>query len=371
MRLNILLVCLLLLISGCSLVPPEQTPIPEEHLLTELSSQQLFAVHPDGDLIAYVNDGLGLLRLSDGYRQRLLFDSPTAMLWSADGETLVVAQREGEKTRLVKLTSNQEYRAQTLIDEKICDFAWLADDRLLALAQTVDRVNGQTQVQTFLLIWDGGRDVERQPLYRFSYLDPYPEGSIWMEPVVQRFDLSPLKDELIYSRYLDSPYPGGKVEQVLRNLHTGKERVLQVGSNSQLDALYSADAEHVILPGEGSVALLNIGTGQVGQRWLGKGEHLGKAQHRNLYLIDGRLFADDTLLMEFPADVTGQFSADASRLFIASDQKLYLFEGYPVPDERRYSATEKVKLQRIRQQRSRDEIDNRTYLKLRNNILHP
>ena len=371
MRLPILICCLLLACSGCSTGPRVTGSLSAQRLLTELSAEQIFAIHPDGDSVAFVRNGLELLRLSDGYRQRLLFDPPDALIWSADGRELVVAVSETEQTRLVKLTANQANRAEVFVDEEITDFAWLADGRLLAMAQKIEEDDESVRVEALLLIWDGSWDVERVPLYRFTYRQPLATESSFPEQVVHRFDLSPLKDELIYNRYLDSPEAGGRIEQVLYNLQTGRERVLAENNNRQSEALLAADGEHVMLPQVDEVVFLNPWTNQVKYHWPGAGQALQLAPGRNLFLIDGQLLAGEQPLLTVPADAKAQFSVDGSRLFVAIDQKLYLFAGYAIPEQIHYSAIEKVKLQNLRQQRSRNEISNREYSQARINILHP
>ena len=371
MRLTNLICCLLLVCSGCSTGPRLNGSLSAEPLLTDLSAEQIFAIHPDGDRVAFVRNGLELLRLSDGYRQRLLFDPPDVLIWSADGRELVVAVRETEQTRLVKLTANQAMRAEVFVDEQITDFAWLDDGRLLAMAQAVEQDQGSVRVEALLLIWDGSWDVERVPLYSFTYRQPLAAESSFPDQVVHRFDLSPLKDELIYNRYLDSPAAGGRVEQVLYHLQTGRERILAENNNRQLEALLTADGEHVLLPQLDEVIYLNPWTNQVKYHWPGPGQSLQLAPGRNLFLIDGQLLAGEQPLLTLPADAKAQFSEDGSRLFVATGQKLYLFAGYAIPEKIHYSAVEKVKLQNLRQQRSRNEIGNREYSQARNNILHP
>ncbi len=373
MRLN-LLVCVLslfLLCSGCAFQTAQTTPFAGHPALTELSAEQLFAIHPDGNTLAYVNNGLELLRLSDGYRQRLLFDAPAAILWSTDGRQLVAAVREGEQTRLVQLTTAAETRSQVFVTEQVTDLAWLADGSLLALAQHIEEEETAVHVQVRLLFWDGSRDVERKPLYRFSYVKPVTEYGSFVPRVVHRFDLSPLQDELIYNRYLDSPLPGGRIQQVLYNLQTAREQVLSVTDNRQPEALFSADAEHILLPQTADVILYNPWTRKAESRWPGSGQAVQIADHRNLFLIDGRLFTGRKLLLQLPAEVKGQFSADGSRLFAVYQRMLYLVEGYPLPEKIQYTELKKLRLQRIRQQRSREEISLREYYQLRNNILHP
>jgi len=371
-RLKLLCVLsLILLCSGCAFRADHSTYFAAQQVLAELSAGQIFAVHPDGNSLAYVNDGLELLRLSDGYRQRLLFDAPDAILWSADGRQLVAAVREGEQTRLVQLTTAAETRRQVFVAERITDLAWLADGSLLAMGQSLEEDGSAVYVQVQLLIWDGSRDVERKPLYRYSYLKPVFEESSFTPQVVHHFDLSPLKDELLYNRYLDSPAHGGRLELVLYNLQTTREQVLAVTDNRQFEALFSADAEHILLPQTDEVILLNPWTHKVKQRWSGSGQSLGVADSRDLFLIDGRLQGADRLLLQLPADAKGQFSTDGARLFVVVDRKLYLVEGYSVPEKIQYSDLEKLKLQGIRQQRSREEISLREYYQTRNNILHP
>jgi hypothetical protein len=345
--------------------------MPEEQLLAELSAAEIFAIHPAGDMVAYVNQGLELLRLSDGYRQRLLFDTPDAILWTADGRQLVVALPQAEKTRLVKLTTDENKRTQVFVDEQITDFAWLTDGRLLAMAQQIEEHEGTVQVRVVLLIWDGGREVERKPLYRFSYPKPISADRPFAERIVHRFDLSPLKDELIYGRYLEPPVPVGRVEQVLYNLQTGREVVLAENSSQQSDAFLAADAEHVLLAKRGEGGFFNPWTSKAKYRWPVRGTALQMAAGRELFLIDGQLFSGDQLLLTLPPETWGQFSQDGSRLFVVNKQKLYLVDDYFVPGKTQFSDLEKARLQNIRQQRSRGEISIRSYYQARNNILHP
>ncbi len=357
------------LVCGCSVQVPFVTSLPDANLLVELNDSELYAVGPDGDQIAYVDDGLHLLRLSDNYRQQLTYDQPEALIWAADGRSLVAAFWEVEKTRLVRLGSDAEDRPQIFVDEQITDFAWMADGRLLAMAQTVESGNGVLQFQASLLIWDGQWDVERIPLYS-QQLYHQPTG--FDDKIVHHFDLSPLKDELIYNRYLDPPTLGGRVELVLYNLQTGRELVLSETENRQLEAFCGADGETVLIPdGDGQVSLSNPWSKKQRHLWNSIGESLQGAPLRDLFYIDGNLYADGQLQLSLPANAKARFSADGTRLFVAWQQKLYLYSDYTVPEAIEYSNVEKVKLQRIRQQRSLGEISIREYYQHRNNVLNP
>lgn len=368
-RIYRLLVFCLLFCSGCSLPSSFVETLPDTHLLVELNDAELFAVRPDGEMIAYVDEGLNILRLADRYQQRLTYDNPEALIWAPDGLTLVAAFREVEKTRLVRLTANSDDRPQILVDERITDFAWLTDGRLLAMAQTNEDSSSGSGTQVGLLIWDGQWDVERIPLYKMNFYSP---SSATDFDLLHYFDVSPLKDELIYSRFLDPPVLNGRVELVLHNLLTGKEKVLIETDNRQAEAFCAADAERVLLPdGRGQVLFTNPWNKKVTYRWQSPGESLQIAPQRELFYLDGNLYAQDRLQLKLPARAKVRFSDDAERLFVAWQRKLYLYSGYQVPEKIEFTGVEKVKLQRIRQQRSRGEINLRDYYQARNNILNP
>ena len=71
-RLRILFLLSLLFICGCAL-SPSLASLPEENKLVALTEEQIFAVRPDGEMIAYVADGLHLLGLKESWKQLLLF----------------------------------------------------------------------------------------------------------------------------------------------------------------------------------------------------------------------------------------------------------------------------------------------------------
>ena len=360
---------LLLVLVGCVAQNPLTQELPESNFLVCLSDAELFAVHPDGDMVAYVDSGLHLLRISDNYHQQLTFDSPQALIWSPDGNYLVAAYREAEKTRLVRLSASAEDRPQVFVDEQIADFAWLDDGRLLALGQTIEDNDGVLHLQVRLLIWDGLWDVERIPLYEKNF---YRGPSEYNTVVEHYFDLSPLNDELIYNRYLDSPVIGGRVELVLYNLNTGRELVLARTDNRQDKAFCGDDGESVFMPvGHDEVQLVNPWTKKVQYNWSAEGESMQIGAGRDLFYLDGRLYSGDRLMLSLPAKANVKFSADGERMFAAWRRKLYLFTGYDTPKRVTYTDTEKDKLERIRQQRSSGEISIREYYKLRNNILNP
>lgn len=365
---GLFLLCLFF-VFGCSVQVPFIATLPDSNLLVELNDSELFAVRPDGDMLAYVADGLHLLRLSDNYRQQLTYDQPEALIWTPDGSSLVTAFREPEKTRLVRLGSSADDRPQIFVDEQITDFDWLADGRLLAMAQTVESENGVLRLQASLLIWDGQWDVEKIPLYTQRL---YHQPTEFDEKIWHYFDLSPLKDELIYNRYLDPPTLDGRVELVLYNLQTGRELVLAETDNRQLEAFCAADGETVLLPnGSGQVLLTNPWTKKQKYQWQSPGESLRMAPLRDLFYVDGKLYVDDRLQLSLPVKARARFSAAGTRLFVAWQRKLYLYSGYTVPEEIKYSKVEKVKLQRLRQQRSLGEISIRDYYQKRNNVLNP
>ncbi len=372
MRNFLLLWVLLISCVGCMSNAQFKPQLSAQNRLTDLGEEAVFAVRPDGELLAYVKDGLNLLRLSDGYRQRLSYDSPDTLIWSPDGEMLVAAYSGSEQTRLVTFSAGFSAETKVRVAEKLTDFAWVADDRLLAIGQTVDESAEAIGLQVTLLLWDGSYDVERYPLYKGVFPPWASSQLIDRYPIWHAVALSPLKDELIYNRFLDPPGIGGRSEFVLYNLLTKQELTLAGTVDGQIDAVFSADAEQVLLPaGNQWIEQVNPWTGNVNGRWPGIGQNLAGAPHRDLYLIDGGLFSSERLLLKLPENAKGQFSADGSKLFIAWKQQLYLLDDYPLPEEFRYSGLEKVKLQRIRQQRSRGEMTVRDYYQARNNILNP
>lgn len=359
----------LLFSSGCSLTSTLFPSLPESRQLVELSDAELFAVRPDGEMLAYVADGLNILRLTDRYQQRLTYDSPEALIWAPDGRSLVAAFREAEKTRLVRLTSTAAERSQVLVDEQITDLAWLTDGRLLAMAQTVEKKDDVVLIRASLLIWDSRWDVERIPLYRKRFRSRAAAGKL----VVQHhFDLSPLKDELVYNRYLDLPTADGRSELILYNLLSGKERFLTETGNRQTAAFLAADAETLLLPvGHRQVQYMNPWKKEVLSSWQTPGEFLQVAPHSALFFVDGKVYANGRLQLTLPFGSKGRFSEDGARLFVAWRRKLYLYDDYEVPEQIQFSGVEKARLQRIRQQRSRGEISIHDYYQARNNILNP
>lgn len=360
---------LLLFLCACAVPAPFIPALPESQLLVELTEDAVYAVHQDGDTIAYAAAGLHLLRLSDNYQQQLTYDSPDTLLWSADGDTLIATFPEAEKTRLVRLSSSAKNRPQILVDEQITDLAWLADDRLLAMAQIVTAENGVLQIQASLLIWDGQWDVERIPLYEKRLQHNPSELDLNLR---HSFDLSALKDELIYNRYLDPPTLGGRVELVLYNLQTNRELVLSTTDNRKTEAFCAADGESVLMPdGRGQTQLVNPWTKKQDYRWPFPGNSLQQARQRPLFYIDGNLYGNDQLLLKLPAIAKVRFSEDGERMFAAWQGKLYLYSGYVVPEKLEYSKVEKVKLQRLRQQRSLGHMSIREYYQQRNNVLNP
>jgi hypothetical protein len=307
--------------------------------------------------------------LSEDYFKRVTYDSPQTLIWSQDGQSLVATYREAEKTRLTWLYSADDDRPQIFVDEQITDLAWLTDDRLLAITQLVELDGDNLSITANLLIWNGQWDVERIELYRKNYFRPDIVGET---NIVHRFDLSPLKDELLYNRYLDPQLNNGRVELVLFNLHTGREIVLAVTDARQIEGFLAADAEAILLPdGRGQVQVYNPWTREVKYRWNALGENLQAASGKELYFIDGKLFSNDQLQLSLPYSSKGAFSDDGSHLFVAWQRKLYLFDNYLAPEAIQFSELEKLKLQRIRLQRSRGEISIRRYYWEKNKILNP
>lgn len=358
----------LLFMFGCALPAPFVQTLPESNLLVHLNDAEIFAVRPDGEMVAYVADGLHILRLTDNYQQQLTFDDPDALIWTLDGSALIVAFREAEKTRLVRLGASADDRPQVFVDEQITDFAWLTDGRLLAMAQVVDDESELLQISASLLIWNGQWDVEKIPLYSQTYQTSYRFDT----PVQHHFDLSPLKDELIYNRYLAPPFPGGPVEMVLYNLQTNRQLVIAATDNRSAESFCAADGESVLTAdGYGVVKLFNPWTNKIDHIWATLGESLQIAPLRNLFYVDGNLYLDGQLQLSLPVSAKARFSNDGERMFVVWQRKLYLYPVDNIPAQIQFSKVEKVKLQRIRQQRSLEEISIHEYYQQRNNILNP
>ena len=360
--------------TGCSVMGLSAPELSAHRKVADIADQSLFAISPEGSRVAFSRHGLVLLSLPDRQRRQLTDDRPTALIWSLAGDNLLVAFREAERTRLVRYPAANGFREQTVayVEEEVTGFAWQSAGRLLMIGHLLTEQAGAPRLQVNLLTWNGGYEIERRPLYQ-AILPPPPSRQLIDQYLIHHWlEISPLQDEIIYPRYLGRPVRGERVRLILHHLFSGRERPLGEASYGQDRAVFAPDAEHVLLPDAGGqVVRLNPWTGTIDARWPGTGRSLLAAPNRDLYLIDGTLFAEKRALMRLPPEVRGEFAAEGKQLFVVDDGALYQVDGYAAPKTYRYSSLEQARLQQIRLQRSRGELSIEDYQRARYNLLNP
>lgn len=362
-----------LFITGCARLPvvgalPEGVAVTR---LTRVEPASPFAWDPGGTKIALVTDSFAIYDPANGSKQTF-GAAPYAISWSSDGEHLAAVFPQGKDATLRIFNMHGALLSEAGISGHVTKLAWRSDDELLVAALTVEQLSFGANVSELLYRWKGiGKPAAttlRETTVR-PFIARWPAERLYQ---TFTFALSPLGDEIAYTRLQDPPAFSPYVKICIRNLESGAEKEVASAAVTSAGAVYSADGER-ILYGDGA----NV------SHWLHPwaekelatiptpGRTIALSPGNRYALIDGRLYRDGKEVVAFPVTSEGSFALVGGRLLVRYDGNLYMISGLDEPNADKTVQAERERLLTLRKWRSEGLISLPDYESARERMLRP
>lgn len=362
--LKILLSLSLVLMVGCtsSILPLE---ISGSNLqvrpIARVSAAGPMAISADGRMVAWGGKVLTLVDLETNQRFEPLSLAPDSLCWSPDGSLLAAALYHDGQAQLQVLDRNGTLVYEQALPGRVFRLRWPQAGGLMAGALQADSYKFGTHVTEHLLRWDDLWQVTDIPLYETTLM-PITMARLG-EHLYQTFDfdLSPLGDEVLYTRVHAPPAFSSTRHLILHNLRSGEERQVAnlplLGGTGRL----AADAESVlVVDGQGTIKKQDLWSGALRQQW--PGSRFDYSAATDLLIADGRLFLDQLEFFDLPEASSAQFSLGGKFILIAWHKSLYRLEGYSVAAVPELEPEILERLLKLRYLRSRGLIEPNEYL---------
>lgn len=318
--------------AGCTHLPvtgllPDTSRISE---LARVDADSPFALDADGETVAFVNRGLTLQGLNTGNRRLVSADRPTALAWSPDGKLLAAAFYL-ENIAVLRLYDQQgEVRAQARLAGRANALAWRSSSSILVHAVQQRVYSFGANLAGVLYSWDGKSEPVPTPLYETTLMPAFYRQ--W-EGTLQRtltFSISPLNNEILYTRLYSPPAFTPYLKLMLRHLEGGTEREIAIASLNSAGGIFLRSGEQIIYgDGEKESQLFDPWGDRTVSTLPSPGRSLALSPSGSYLLLDGHLYRDGKEIASFPSGSVGVFSHRGGRLAIRYGERLYLIANLP------------------------------------------
>lgn len=372
-RLKIFIALLFLfIVTGCStvIVPLPVTDADRFTIqsIVSVGTVGSMAVSADGRMIAWADKNLNLHDIVSGQQHLLSAESPDALCWSPDGSHLAaVTYTDGESHLYIYDRSGRSVYDQNLVG-RVGRLQWPQSGQLTASVLGFKTYSFGTHISGQLLQWDVRWRSTEIPLFETTIKPTTAARLTGQLHKTFDFDLSPLGDEVLYTRLYAPPAFAATRHLVLRNLQTEKEKEIKLLPLLNGAGRLMADGESVILSdGMGQIRMLDMWDVRNHQEW--PGNRFDYNALSGLRLTDNRLYLNSNLLVELPQENRAQFSLTGQFMLVMWNNHLYLLDGYPLEKSTRIDGVKMKKLQKLRRLRSRELIEPNEYRQARERLL--
>ena len=349
-----MLVTAVILAAGCARLPvsgalPVGIAVAR---VTKVEAASPFAWDPGGTKIALVSGSFAIHDPAAG-NSLPLGAVPSAVAWSPDGDHLAAAFPHDKDATLRIFNTRGALLSEADISGHVTKLAWRSEDELLVAAVTIDQLSFGADISGVLYRWKG---IGKPAATTLTETTVRPFIARWpLETLYHTFTfaLSPLGDEIVYTRLQDPPAFSPYVKICIRNLESGAEKEAAIAAVTSAGAVYSADGER-ILYGDGANASHWF------DPWMGKelatfptpGRTIALSPGNRYALIDGRLYRDGKEMVSFPATSEGAFAPAGGRLLLRYDGNLYMISGLSEPEADKKVPADRERLLTLRKWRS-------------------
>jgi hypothetical protein len=368
-----LLFLLLGLLAGCTpsikalpLADAERFSI---QAVARLGATGPMAVSADGRMVAWGDDGLQLRDLDAEHHKKILDARPETLCWSPDGTQLAATIRLGDVSQLNVFDRNGNGIYVSELDGRVARLQWPRTGGLTAGVMAHKNYKFGTSITQQLYRWDEGWRRTETPLYETTLM-PSTVAQLTGGRIYETFDfdLSPLTDEVLYTRLHAPPAFTASRHLILYNLRTGQEREISALPLLSGRGRLTADGESALIAaGRGKIRRQDLWSGKILSDW--SGDYLDYAAASELLVANERLYAGSELLLELPAGSRAQLSSSGRFLLVKWHKQLYLLSSYAVAKSPSIEGGKLEKLLKLRRLRSRGLIEQNEYLQARERLL--
>ncbi len=360
------------LLTGCApaVVP---LPIPQTGDLTSLSLATIkstgpVAVAANGSLLAWSDSALTLYDLATGQQKVLFKKAVDALCWSPDGRYLAAVSTHENQSRLQVYDSRGQRVFEAGFAGRVVRLIWPQQNQLLAGALTYKSYRFGTHIKGRLIEWDQQWRQSEVPLFETTIKPSTAKRLAGQLYKTFDFDLSPLADEVLYTRLYAPPAFEARRYLILHNLQTKEEKRIGVLPLLRGKGRLTREGESVFVSdGLQRIKRLNLWSLKVQHQWAGN--TFAYDAGSDLLATETGLYRGQQLLSPLPAGSLTEFSTGGKYLSVIWNRHLYLVSGYPVPVEPAITGVKREKLQKLRRLRSRKLIEPEEYLQARKRLL--
>jgi len=317
-----LLLVSLLFLTACSVPRLEFLDQERAALAPHLKlSSELLVWSPDGQQLVVDQRGLKVFDLPRGTLHDTGIKRFDRIAWGAAG--LAVASSENARYQIRLLDHRGDIQQIAAGEGVVVDLGWGQDQTLLILVMRHVYFRFGTNQRSFLLTWRPGSDISEKLLADVTLKPSTLRQLSSSFPFGPRLQISPLGDELVYSRLHDPPAFGASYRVVVRHLATGKERLLGVEKLAGGISVLLSDGESLLFF-DGSSRLVRLGLWSDKQAVVqDQAVHFVDAVGDWLY-VDGRLYSGPQQVWQLPQAYPAVFSPDGSHLAVSAHKNLYV-----------------------------------------------
>lgn len=301
--------------------------------LSRIDSSHLYAADRSGSKVAFADNGLAVVNILTGKRQAFADTSPVAVGWSPTGALLAAAFPMQQSNRVKVFDSQGLLVAEREIPGRISGIFWRSPQELYVITAELTSYRFGISYRLNLYCWQIGTDATVTILHETTIMPSFQEkyGTELLQGIIRPV-LSPLGDELLYSKLMNPPAFSPYRKLIVRNLLRSTEQEIASVGLAAAGAMFSYDSEDVIYSDTtGDILQRKIWGGDTVHKLGLSGMMLAGSGGGHYLLTDGHLNLDGLLIATLPNRSESTFIPHG-RLLVAWDKILYLVQGLE-PDD--------------------------------------
>lgn len=333
-RLTIVLIAALmslLLLTACQTLPLNG-PLPDglaAEKITSVDKNSVFALSPDGNVVAIVSDGLQLFHIPLKEHVSLGERTPRKLAWSPRGNYLAALYAQESASSIAIYDQYGIALAEVPFNVRLTDIGWLPEDELLAGGVRAKSYKFGHNYQSVLFRWQPGRNMPVETVLKDTTLQPatLAQAKILLDrgPMLE---ISPQTATMLYLHPVDPPVFTPYYKLFMKDFASGKELEVASVSLNASGGKFSADGERVLYAdGNGTTLLYNPWSEEIIRTASTTGMNLALSPEGENWIADGKLFRKDGTVVPLAEEAVARFSPDGSRIIIRAGGGLYQLTG--------------------------------------------